>query len=256
MAKQQVARTEETNVVPLEDKLPDDILKELEQDAGRGFSQNTDDSVVPLIRILQDLSPQVKNRDPAYIEGAMPGDIFVAATGTLIKGDKGMDVVPFAFQRHFVEWRPRGQGGIAGRHEVNNLPGDVEEVEREGRRQLLRENGNVLIETRYHFVLLGPQAYAIPFSSTGHQVSKQWTFMMSLHRLPDGRPMPAWGRKYRLTTQLKKNALGEWYQFHPVDLSPTSAVEIRMARTMANAVGAGEKVAEMPEEEVQQDIPF
>src|SRR3954466_10976413 len=101
MAKQQVATVEQTNVVSLEDKLPDDILKELEQDAGRGFSQKAEDSVVPLIRILQDLSPQVKTRDPAYIEGAMPGDILVAATGTLFKGNKGIDVVPFAFQRHY-----------------------------------------------------------------------------------------------------------------------------------------------------------
>jgi hypothetical protein len=223
---------------------PAELMEEMERDSGRGFSQKREDSVVPLVRVLQDLSPQVKPRDPAYIEGAQAGDFFIPANNRLIKGSEGMVVIPCGFHHEWVEWKPRGQGGIAAKYAIDALPQDAEEFMDKNRR-VLKRGDNDLIETRYHFVLHEGQGYVIPFSSTGHQTSKKWTFMMSSKRLPNGRPYPGFACKYLLKTSLRKNADGEWYGVDVVDLeSWTPAPEYKLARAMATAIETGAKVAE------------
>lgn len=271
MAKTENVRKEDTLVeqptlptvgASQEAQLPAELLAEMEQDAGRGFSQNREDSVTPLIVVLQDLSPQVKPRDPAYIEGATAGDFYISATGRVIKGSDGIVVIPSGFRHEYVEWRPRDAGGgIAGRHAIGDLPEDArEEEDRNGKLTLRRQNGNDLIETRYHYVVFEGQAYVIPFKSTGHQASKRWTFLMSSKRLPSGKPAPAWSHRYKLTTQLQKNVQGEWYGIQTQDSGNPTRDEYILARALANAVDSGNKVVDSQAESEMSskggDIPF
>ena len=245
---------------------PDIPMEDLEKNAGRGFSQRREDSVLPMVRILQDLSPQVKPRDPAYIEGAKAGDFYIAASNRVIPGTPGLvGVIPCGFAHEYVEWRPRGQGGMVGRHPLDKLPPDAQErtVFENGkdRVKMLRDNNNQLVDTRYHFFVYEGQGFVIPFSSTGHQSSRRWTFMMSSHRLPNGRPYPGFARKYQLKTMTKRNAEGEWYVVEPVDLGWSSREEYLLGRAMANAIEAGDKVPEDESEEVpssslNDEIPF
>jgi len=259
-----MAKGSSVPAVQSEEKLPaisstEDLSDLFVKDAGRGYSHEREDSVVPHIKILQDLSPQVKSRDPQYVEGAQAGDFFIPATGKLIKGSEGMWLIPCGFHHEYVEWRPRGQGGIADRHPVGTMPGDVVEREIDGRRQLVRNNGNTLIETRYHFVLFEGQGLVFPFTSTGHQVSKRWTFMMTGKRAGDGvTRLPSFAFKYLVKSVLKSRGDQQWYLPDPQDPGKVPNVtrdEYMIARALANAIESGAKVAET-EEPIQDEIPF
>src|SRR3982751_762076 len=103
-----------------EEGLPAEMLEELAADAGAGLSTSADDNIVPFIILLQDMSPEVKKRDPNYVEGAEAGMYLNRATKQLWAGDRamaertGFPVLEFQhcyFDRQVVEWIPRQDGG-------------------------------------------------------------------------------------------------------------------------------------------------
>ena len=76
-----MAKNESTSLTTqAEAGLPAEMLDELIQDAGAGTSQSADDNIVPFIALLQDMSPEVKKRDPEYVEGAEVGFFLNKAT--------------------------------------------------------------------------------------------------------------------------------------------------------------------------------
>ncbi len=57
------------------------------------------------------MSPQVNKRDGAYVHGAEAGMIFNTVLNEAYDGIKGIRVMPCHYNRRFVEWKPREQGG-------------------------------------------------------------------------------------------------------------------------------------------------
>ena len=93
-----------------------------EQDANQGLGNlGMDDLAIPFLRILSDTSPQIKKRDPQYIEGAESGMIYNTLTKEIFDGDKGVGVIPCSYQRQYIEWTDRGKGSGAP---VNIYPAD------------------------------------------------------------------------------------------------------------------------------------
>jgi hypothetical protein len=198
---------------------------QMEKDMGKGKSQAADDNIVPLIYVLQGLSPQVNKRDPDnYIEGAEPGHFWLRnASDPIVNGEDGFVFMPCYFHKDIVEWRQRESGGgFVGRH--TEMPADAEEYEHpqtKAKRWRRSGSGNELRETRYHtgFVMKDDGRmlpYVIPFSSTGHTTSKQWMVMMNQKEY-DGRAAPSWLDTYKLTTKHRQNAHGEWYSVEVAD---------------------------------------
>src|SRR4051812_21319875 len=94
----------------------DPALKELyKKDAGRGVSTAMEDNVVPLIYILQALSPQVQKKKEEYVEGAEPGYIWFRGTKKVV-GEEGIAVVPCYYSKVWIEWMPN-RGGFVARHD-------------------------------------------------------------------------------------------------------------------------------------------
>ena len=63
-------------------------------DLDQGFENVTqDDTSLPYVRILGQLSPQVTDGDAKYIDGAKPGMIFNNVTNEIFDGKKGIKVV-------------------------------------------------------------------------------------------------------------------------------------------------------------------
>src|SRR6202035_3091033 len=72
------APTQGTNVTALRPGGPPAALADrMKADAGRGVSTAQEDNQVPLIYVLQPLSPQVDKRSEQYVEGAEPGDLWL-----------------------------------------------------------------------------------------------------------------------------------------------------------------------------------
>jgi hypothetical protein len=254
-----------SNVIPI------DFMQEIKQDAGRGYSQDREDASTPQVLVLQDMSPQVKPRDLGYVEGAVAGDFYIPRLNKLIKGSEGMFVIPAGFGHENVEWRPRGQGGIAARYPLGEMPNDVvERLDQNGRPQLVRPNGNTIDETRYHFVLWEMIGLAIPFRSTGHQVSKDWTLQMKMMRAEDYTPYPGMAFKWLMTTRIRTKGENQWFlptftvdcqwkelpTGRKVPIPNVTREEYLAARALANSIDSGERVVETREEPIQDEIPF
>src|SRR4051812_45080055 len=69
------------------------LMEEASEEAKPQFAQ--DDLAIPFLRVLQDLSPQVKKKDEAYVEGAEVGMFYESATKQLWEGEEeGILVIP------------------------------------------------------------------------------------------------------------------------------------------------------------------
>ena len=216
-ASQAVAKRAGTAVA-----VPLDLDKALVQDAGTGFEEATRDAyAIPFLLVLQDLSPQTKKKMDGYVEGAKPGMIFDTVTQQLYDGDKGVWVVPCHWSQVFIEWVPRSKGGgFVGAYP----PGDprVAQGIRQKGAGLVLPNGNELMDTRQHYVLLVDaksghgEGCLLPFKSTGLKISRRWMSQMRNALVEiKGRMIepPMFAFQYHLTVEEGANDQGSWYQF-------------------------------------------
>ena len=79
--------------------LPAHLAGLVEADAGKGVSTASEDNIIPLVYLLQPLSPQCMRGNADQIEGAQPGDIWLrgSAVQEIVSGEKGIVVQPCDF---------------------------------------------------------------------------------------------------------------------------------------------------------------
>lgn len=229
--------------------MPDWMRDQLESDAGQGLSKEQADNLVPLVNVLQKLSPQVEKNDDRYLAGAEAGDIWLRnAPQELIKGSEGMVVQPCHFVKAFVEWVPRDKGGgfVAQHSEPPEDAKEYTDKQNPNKKKYLRPNGNELIETRNHVVLVynagteQPLPYVIPMTGSGHTVSRDW--MSKMNRKGNA---PAYSSLYKLTTRLRKNQLGSWFTWDIEDAGWASQEQYEAGKALHNAFASGQKDIEV-----------
>ena len=82
------------------------------EDAGAGLENVTpEDLIIPQLKIAQKTSKEVDANDGSYLPGIQVGDIMNNITGEVYRSDKGITVVPIAYKRVFLEFKPREVGG-------------------------------------------------------------------------------------------------------------------------------------------------
>lgn len=199
-----------------------DINKAVLADAGAGFEETTRDAfAIPFLLVLQDLSPQTKKKMDGYIEGAKPGMIFNSVTRELYDGAEGVTVIPCHWSQVFIEWVPRSKGGgFVGAHAPND-PRVAQGIRQKGA-GLVLPNGNELMDTRQHYVLLVDpktgrgEGCLLPFKSTGLKISRRWMSQMRNALIEiNGKLVepPMFAYQYHLTVEEGANDQGSWYQF-------------------------------------------
>lgn len=278
MARAASAKTEEQVPATTQANLPANVSAEelefLNAHKGEGISTAAEDNLVPLIQVLQSGSKQVI-QGAARIEGAIAGSFFMrAAPQPIVDGAAGFIFQPCYFYKDFAEWVPRERGGgLVGMH--RELPQGVEEVRDERNPNKVKwrtRAGNEILERRNHmgFVIMedgSSMAYAIPFTSTGHSVSRNWMTTMQ-NRTINGMTPPSYCFLYRFRTRQRSNAQGTWFlpdiesvQQHPA-LSPSGMVIASMrerGKAFYEACARGDKLAEQMSEHdtpAQDEIPF
>jgi hypothetical protein len=243
-----------TAVVPTKTSAlpPAELESAMAKYAGAGVSKAQDDNLVPLIYVLQPLSPQIDKRDDKYVEGAEPADIWLRNAATpIVKGEEGIAFQHCFFSIDWVEWVPRDKGGgFVARHKT--IPEDAKKTadpQNPNRVRYVRPNGNEVIQTRYHvgYALVKnavPLPYVIPMSSSGHTVSREWMFRMNQKSLADGSTAPAFGFIYRLRTRRRTNQLGSWFVWDVSDERWATLEEIKRGASLFEAFSSGEKQVE------------
>jgi len=189
-------------------------------DLDQGFENVTqEDTSLPYVRILGQLSAEVNEGDGKYIEGAKPGMIYNNITNEIFDGKEGIKVVVSYYKRNFPEKSDKGDGNAitVATHEPNSPI--IQTGKRVGSKIML-PNGNYLEETAYYYVLMetnagGMTPALITMKSSQLTVSKKWIAMMKLMQVDIGegkvgRP-PMHGVVYNLSSALQKNDKGSWY---------------------------------------------
>lgn len=253
------------------DQVPEHLrgaLARSEEFDGRGVSRDQDDSIIPLIYIIQSNSPQLDRQDRArYVDGAQAGSVWLRGSPEpMVDSEDGIEFQPCAFLKDWVEWIPRDNGGgFVQRHEMRSgekrddflgrmKAEKVVDPKNPRRQRWVLPNKNELVETRYHYGFANDEPYVIPMTSTGHTVSRQWTAAMKRQRLPNGKMADCWLHTYKLTTVQRQNASGKWFTWKIEDLGwVKTAEEDARGLAMFEAVTGGAVRAAVPEETGDRD---
>lgn len=184
--------------------------------SGQGMENLDSGSSLPFIRILQDLSPQLKKQKEEYVPGAEAGNLFFAKTKNVI--DSPTKVIPTYTQSVYTEWVPRNKGGgYVATHPLTIVSNPNYEKGRE--RQYDEWLGeNELRFTTYWFVLVeidGKYEEAIiPFTSSQLRVSRKLTADINRFRY-DGELSsvvpPLYAQKWEISTVLETSKNGDDY---------------------------------------------
>lgn len=229
-------------------------------DAGLGMEGADKASfAIPFISVLQGLSPQLET-----VEGAKPGLFINTITNEVAKE---LLVVPCAFQRRFLRWAPRSEGGgYKGEYNpVEIETGAVEGVSTNAEGRLMIE-GDELKDTRNHFVLVQNESGAwqpalLSLGSTQIKKSKRWMSRIRGIELRNaqGRTFnpPAFSHIYKLTTVKEENSKGSWWGVE-IDLVESVAdVDLyAKAKAFHNSIAAGEVEVVPPQPESDHGDAF
>lgn len=192
-----------------------------------GYSEKQEDSLLPVLSILQDNSGEVKKKHERHIEGAEAGQFIIRALQRVFPADKPIVFQPCGFSHEWVEWTGEpGEGGApVASYPYEERPRQAEEVEDSQGRKVWRmpDTNNRLVETRHHFGNIVDESgdvipVVIPMSGTNHSISRQWTAMMKNFMVPGTQKRaPGFTRLYEMTTAFVQKGQQSWYKFKVKD---------------------------------------
>lgn len=145
--------------------------------SGQGTENLDTGSSLPFVRILQDLSPQLKKQKEEYVPGAEAGNLFFAKTKNVIPAPT--KIIPTYTSSVYTEWVPRNKGGgYVATHPLTIV--SHKEYEKGRERQYDEWLGeNELRFTTYWFVMIeidgNWEEAIIPFTSSQLRVSRKLT---------------------------------------------------------------------------------
>lgn len=221
---------------------------------------------IPFLQILQSGSPQVKRSEGAYIAGAAEGMFYNTVSQTLFPGqdepavgDKpavtgGIVLIPCHYSQRFIEWKLRDEGGgFVGEH----LPTDpiVQTTTKDDDNRDRLPNGNVLVDTRNHYVLMvlpdgSYEMAVISLSSTQLKKSRGWMSKMSTMKIKDGPkfiPAPMASHSYMAKTVAESNDKGAWMGWQFTLIGPVESIELyQAAQAFRNAILVGSAKSTTP----------
>ena len=222
------------------------IATAFEEDASSSFAgMNQDDFALPFLRLLTNTSPEVGD-----IDGALPGMIYNSVTGQLYDGKKGIQVIPCAYVRQYIEWAPRGSGSGAPIHIYPSTSDILSRTHREpGDNKDYLDNGNYIENTANHYVMVVdengvPSPALIVMKSTQLKKSRKWNSMMQSVKLQGKNGLftpPMYSQLYRLTTQAESNDKGKWFGWEVERIGTVEDEGVyQIAKAFAQSVSSGQ----------------
>jgi len=184
-----------------------------------GFENTSStDFVMPLLKILQKLSPELNASKPAYIKEAKVGQFLDTSTGELMDS---VEFIPCLYKPQMVEWKAK-RGGFVASHE----PGVEQGLARNEKNQFVRPGGpeaNILMDTRYFYGLrksktgeLVPNIIAL--KSADIKTAKSWMSDMLAQKTKNKRgemvPLPIFIHVCKLTAVFQTKGENDWFAWN------------------------------------------
>jgi hypothetical protein len=193
-----------------------------DEDFGAGFQEmDSSHTIVPILKIIQALSPQLQKSKPQYVKEAKSGMFVISSTNEVLDGEEvGATVIPVYFSTKFIEWRPRAAGGgIAARYksqaEFDRIPGTMKREDKAG---WITKDGNEIIEYYDFFAFLLKDGVFSPillsFKGSAIRTAKVWNSQLKGQTQNVGgklRQLPMFSYSWTLRTQEQSNSQGSWH---------------------------------------------
>lgn len=233
-----------------------------------GFEGMTaSDFMVPFLSLVQRNSPQLDDESGKYIAGAKSGHVFNSVNSQLYTD--GIHVVPCGYRKVVCVWRP-DRGGLVG----HLAPGSkaAEPVGTSASGHPINAEGNELVDTAYHYVLLVEQngsskQAVISMSSTQLKKSRAWNNLMADTKIDAGggifKRAPMYSHIYFMSSVSEENAQGSWKNWK---IDPEAMIEdvelYQAARKFAKSVSEGIVTVQTPgtekdsSDKVDEEVPF
>lgn len=190
--------------------LPEDLVVP----PGAGLEDADRDSyAIPFLLILQKTSPKADPDHEAYMAEAKPGMLLDSVADELIDCDKDdVLIIPVYYRRAFIEWKTREDGGgFVGEHSVEEAA-EMKWNRDDNGRDIL-ENGNQIVDTRYHYVILvrgdSIQPMVITMASTQVKKSKKLNSDLDTQMRASGL-RATFQTLYKVRTVGESNEHGTW----------------------------------------------
>jgi len=259
-------KSETGNVTKMKENLPSVDLFEADAKVGQD-NIGSQDLALPFLRILGQLSPQVNERDAKFVEGAKPGMIYNTVTNELYDGVKGINVIPCAYKREYIEWKDRGEGGGAPVAIHAGTSPIINEATRDSIGKDRLKNGNYLENTASYYVVVVKDKAAstalITMKSTQLKVSRTWNSLMKSIQLQgkDGNMFNPrmFSHMYHLKTVQQSNDKGTWFGWNVSLVGPVQARPLyEQAKGFGESVLKGSVSAKHSKEEksTASDTPY
>lgn len=221
-------------------------MEDLFSEQGSGMEEvGSDDIAIPYLSIIQKTSARVERGKPEYDPSAKVGDFVNTVNGEYFDGERGVRVIPCYFRLCFVEKTAGKNGKFVAEHPANT-PLALKTTRDKDNQEVL-ENGNVLVRTARHYVILVDthDAVVITMRSTQLKTSRRWNTILAGRKMkgPKGQDFipPTFSSVWKLQTVSQSNDQGSWHGFQLTpdgDLKDRGLYEI--ARDLANMVRGGE----------------
>jgi len=215
--EQSVAAAENKAQLP-STELDPELMEMSQADTGAGIRNMTmDDIGVPYLYVLQPLSPQCNPDSPTHVKGATAGMFMNSLSQEVFEGrETGLTVIPCAYERKYVEWVDRDQGGgWVADHEITSTV--LSECKPDGRGRPVLGNGHLIVETAYHYVYMrNPttgiwEELIIPMKSSFLKQSRRWNKQLTSTVIPGtDKVAPRWLYPYQLKTVKQQKDTYVW----------------------------------------------
>lgn len=197
---------------------------EFAQYAGAGLEEvsGTDITVARLV-ILQALSPTCLPGHAKHIKGAAQGMMINTLTREIydVNEQDPLVVVPVYFNVRYIVWRPREVQGGGIVSVLDRIEGAALErtTTRNAKNQNILPDGNILVQTNQHFVVVyepttGNMFKAIiSMSSTALKYSRSWLGVIDNQKMViKGKnvKLPSFARMYQVRTGLEQKGDNLW----------------------------------------------
>ena len=215
---------------------------------GTGLEETTtEDFAIPFVRVLQPMSPQLQKQHGGYVAGASAGDLYNTVTGEAYDGEKGITIVPCAYNKKYIEWIPREKGGglVNASHDISILSNCTRDPEN---RRYYTPEGNEIVETAQFFILIldgeTAQQAVLAFTSTQLGVARKWLTMLRMARVQNSKgdsvEAPMFAYNYKLTTTTQSNDKGSWNAYSVNQAGATDMATAMMAKDFMSAARSGD----------------
>jgi len=227
------------------------LMSRMRQDSGAGTEEmGREDLSIPMLSILQPMSPQVTVGKTEHIEGASPGDIYNNVTHELYTD---ITIIAVAYRRALIEWWPRDSKMGKGFVREYPVQSDIlEKTVRDDKNRDMLPGGTYIANTTQHYVLLmdedgkvPPQQAVISMTSTQLKKARKWNTIMKMKLMVDEetgqsfRP-PMYAYVWKLGSQLETNDKGAWYGWTMEELGEVSDENVyNMAEAFSKSVRGG-----------------